>query len=295
MQRMTKGEKAFQVFLVIFMFLLALIFILPFFVVLSTSLVSAEEAARRGSFILWPDQVSWTAYRLFLSKGSTLWRAYGNTVFITVVGTFLNLLVTSMLAYGLSRKNLPGRNFFITLIFITMIFSGGLIPTYLVVKTLKLTNTIWAMIIPNLVGTWNFVLLKTFFQQIPDSLEESAMLDGASPWQTLTRIILPLSKPALATIGLFYAVGHWNAWFNAAMYVDDRKLYPVQIILRNIVLSMSTNEANVEMSVEIGGSMPPGETVKCACIIITTLPIVCVYPFLQKYFVQGVVVGSIKE
>ena len=295
MLRMSKGEKVFQVFLIAFMFVLALIFILPFVVVLSTSFVSAEEAARRGSYILWPEEISLTAYKMFLSSGSNLWHAYGNTIFITVVGTFLNLLVTSMLAYGLSRKNLPGRNIFITMIFITMIFSGGLIPTYLVVKTLRLTNTIWAMIIPSLVGTWHFVLLKTFFQGIPDSLEESAMLDGATPWQILTRIVLPLSKPAIATVGLFYAVGHWNSWFAAAMYTDDRKYWPVQILLRNLIFSASTNEANAEMAVEIGSSVPPGETIKCACIIITTLPIICVYPFLQKYFVQGVVVGSIKE
>ena len=295
MNRMTTGEKIFQVFLVIFMIALSLIFVVPFLIVLSTSFIGAAEAARRGTFILFPEVIDLSAYKLLLGKGSTLWRAYGITLFTTIVGTFMSMLATSTLAYGLARKNLKGRNFFITLIFITMIISGGLIPTYMVVKALKLTNTTWAVIMTSLINTWNFVPLKTFFQQIPVSLEESALLDGATPWQTLIRIILPLSKASIATISLFYAVSYWNGWYGAAIYIDDSKLYPVQILLRNIVMAMTQNEINANMAVQLGGSLPPGATVRAACIIITTVPIICVYPFLQKYFVKGVVVGSVKE
>ena len=269
MLRMSKGEKVFQVFLIAFMFVLALIFILPFVVVLSTSFVSAEEAARRGSYILWPEEISLTAYKMFLSSGSNLWHAYGNTIFITVVGTFLNLLVTSMLAYGLSRKNLPGRNIFITMIFITMIFSGGLIPTYLVVKTLRLTNTIWAMIIPSLVGTWHFVLLKTFFQGIPDSLEESAMLDGATPWQILTRIVLPLSKPAIATVLILTFRSTWNAFLWPQLVLQDDRLWTWTLALK--VLS----EFETSQTVLLAGS------------VISIVPILIIYLVCQKYFIKS--------
>ena len=291
---MTTGERFFNVFNIILMIVLMAVFLLPFLMTLSTSLISSAEAARRGSFILIPQQIDLTAYRLFLSRGSTLWRAYGVTIFVTVVGTALNLLVTSMLAYGLSKKNMPGRNFCITLIFITMLFSGGLIPTYMVVRALGITNTIWAMIFPSLVGTMNFILLKNFFIQIPEGLEESAMIDGASPLTTLLRIIIPVSAPAMATIGLFYAVYHWNAWFNAAIYIDNSALYPVQILLRNIVKAMNNQDINNSLMAELGGSKPPGGTVRAAAIVITTLPITVVYPFLQKYFVKGIIVGSIK-
>lgn len=292
--KMTKGEKTFQVFNYIFLILLTLLFLIPFITVFSTSFVTEQEVARRGAFILWPEQFNLGAYKMLLSQGSTLINSYKITIFRVVVGTVLNLLFTSTLAYGLSKKNLPGRNFFITLIFITMLFSGGLVPSFMLIKALGLYDSVWVMIIPGLVSAWNMILMKNFFSQIPDSLEESAMLDGATPLQVLIKIILPVSMPIMATIGLFYAVGHWNAWFDASIYINASDKQPAQVFMRNVVLSMSTKELDGAVLNEVAGVKPTQETIKSAVIIITTLPILCIYPFIQKYFVKGMMVGSIK-
>ncbi len=289
----TKGENIFKGFNYIFQTLLSLTFIVPFLIVLSTSFVSEEEVMRRGAFILMPQKLDLTAYKMLLSGGSILFNAYKVTIFRVVVGTLLNLTFTSMLAYGLSKKNLPGRNLFITMIFITMLFGGGLIPTYMLIKGLRLVNSIWVMIIPGLISAWNMIIMRNFFYTIPDSLEESATLDGATPMQILLKIIFPLSLPAFATIGLFYAVGHWNAWFDAAIYINDRNKMPVQIIMRNIVLTMTTQDVNNEFISDFG-VRPPAQTLKSAVIIISTIPILCIYPFLQKHFVKGIMIGSIK-
>lgn len=289
----TKGENMFKGFNYIFQTLLSLTFIVPFLIVLSTSFVSEEEVMRRGAFILMPQKLDLTAYKMLLSGGSILFNAYKVTIFRVVVGTLLNLTFTSMLAYGLSKKNLPGRNLFITMIFITMLFGGGLIPTYMLIKGLRLVNSIWVMIIPGLISAWNMIIMRNFFYTIPDSLEESATLDGATPMQILLKIIFPLSLPAFATIGLFYAVGHWNAWFDAAIYINDRNKMPVQIIMRNIVLTMTTQDVNNEFISDFG-VRPPAQTLKSAVIIISTIPILCIYPFLQKHFVKGIMIGSIK-
>jgi putative aldouronate transport system permease protein len=290
----TKGENIFKGFNYIFQTLLSLTFIVPFLIVLSTSFVSEEEVMRRGAFILMPQKLDLTAYKMLLSGGSILFNAYKVTIFRVVVGTLLNLTFTSMLAYGLSKKNLPGRNLFITMIFITMLFGGGLIPTYMLIKGLRLVNSIWVMIIPGLISAWNMIIMRNFFYTIPDSLEESATLDGATPMQILLKIIFPLSLPAFATIGLFYAVGHWNAWFDAAIYINDRSKMPVQIIMRNIVLTMTTQDVNNEFISDFG-VRPPAQTLKSAVIIVSTIPILCIYPFLQKHFVKGIMIGSIKE
>mgnify|MGYP001079051242 CR=1 FL=1 len=291
--RTTTGEKVFQIFNYIFLILLSLTFLVPFLVVLSTSFVSEAESMRRGAFILIPQELDLTAYKMLLSRGSILFNAYKITVFRVAVGTFLNLTFTSMLAYGLSKRNLPGRNFFITLIFITMLFGGGLIPTYMLIKGLGLVDSIWVMIIPGLISAWNTIIMRNFFYTIPDSLEESATLDGATPFQILIKIIFPVSLPAFVTIGLFYAVGHWNAWFDAAIYINDRSKMPVQVIMRNIVLTMTTQDVNNEFISDFG-VRPPAQTLKSAVIIVSTIPILCIYPFLQKHFVKGVMIGSIK-
>lgn len=292
--RMSKGEKVFQYFNYIFLTILTLFFLVPFLIVFSTSFVTEQEVARRGAFILIPEVFSLGAYKMLLAQGSLLINSYKITLFRVIVGTALNLFFTSTLAYGLSKKSLPGRNFFITLIFITMLFGGGLIPNFMLIKALGLYNKVWVMIIPGLISAWNMILMRNFFSQIPESLEESAMLDGATPIQILIRIILPLSMPIMATIGLFYAVGHWNAWFDASIYINDTKKLPVQVFMRNVVLSMSSKELDGSVINEVAGVRPTAETIKSAVIIISTLPILCVYPFIQKYFVKGIMVGSIK-
>jgi len=289
----TAGEKTFQSFNYILLIIISLLFLVPFLIVLSTSFVSESEAMRRGAFILIPQQLDLTAYKMLLSGGSILFNAYKITVFRVVVGTFLNLIFTSMLAYGLSKKNLPGRNLFITMIFVTMLFGGGLIPSYMLIKGLGLVDSVWVMVVPGLISAWNMIIMRNFFYTIPDSLEESATLDGATPFQILVKIIFPVSLPAFATIGLFYAVGHWNAWFDAAIYINDRSKMPVQIIMRNIVLTMTTQDVNNEFISDFG-VRPPAQTLKSAVIIVSTIPILCIYPFLQKHFVKGIMIGSIK-
>ncbi|MBP1996287.1 carbohydrate ABC transporter permease [Paenibacillus eucommiae] len=287
------GETVFQVANYTLLTVLALLFILPFLVVLSTSMVSEAELIRRGSFILVPQKFDFTAYEVLLSQGSILYNAYGVTIARVVIGTTLNLIFTAMIAYGLSRKQLPGRNMLITFVFITMLFHGGLIPSYLLMKYLHLTNSFWVMIIPGLISAWNMLIMKNFFSQLPEGLEEAATIDGASPIKILTHIVVPLSLPTFATIGLFYAVGHWNAWFDAVIYISDANKFPVQVLLRKIVLTMTSQDLNVDIMVDLA-TKPTPQSLKGAMIIVTTLPIVCVYPFLQKHFVKGVLTGSLK-
>ncbi|MFD0961091.1 carbohydrate ABC transporter permease [Paenibacillus chungangensis] len=287
------GGRIFNYFNYSLMVFFALLFIIPFFVILSTSLVGEQELIRRGSFILIPEKLDFTAYETLLSQGSTLYKAYGITIMRVIIGTALNLLFTAMLAFGVSRRTLPGRSVFITLIFITMLFSGGLVPTYLLMKFLHLTNTFWAMIIPSLISAWYFLIMKSFFQEIPESLEESATIDGASPFRVLVSIIVPLSMPMLVTIGLFYGVNHWNAWFDATIYITNSDLMPVQVLLRRIVLTMTNQDLDTSLLVNMEERATP-QALRGAIIMITTLPIICVYPFLQKHFIKGVMVGSVK-
>jgi putative aldouronate transport system permease protein len=286
------GDRIFDFANYLFLILISITFIIPILNVISTSFISEKELIERG-FILIPRNFDLTSYKLFLRKGSELIDAYKITILRVAVGTFMNLLVTSMFAYPLAKKDLPGRKFFITMVFITMLIGGGLIPTYMVIKHLKLINTVWAMIIPSLMSVWNMLILRNFFYSIPASLEESATIDGASPFTVLVKIILPLSLPALATIGLFYAVGHWNAWFDAVIYINDPSKYPVQVVLRNYVLNMTPFELELAETTGID-AMPPAVTVRSTVIVISTLPIIFIYPFIQKYFVKGVMVGSIK-
>lgn len=272
---------------------LALLFVLPFLVVLSTSLVSEAELMRRGSFILIPEQLNFGAYELLLSQGSILYNAYGITVARVLIGTTLNLVFTSMMAYGLSRRQLPGRSGIMMFVFITMVFHGGLVPNYLLMKYLHLTDSFWVMVLPGLISAWNMIVMRSFFMQLPDNLEESALIDGATPLRILTRIVLPLSLPTFATIGLFYGVAHWNAWFDAVIYINDAGKFPVQVLMRKIVLSMTSQDLNAELMGELTAKPTP-QSLKGAMIIVTTVPIICVYPFLQKHFVKGVLTGSIK-
>lgn len=283
-------EKTTEWLIYIVLVLLSLAFLLPFVSVLSTSLVSEQEWLRRGAFILFPEKLDFTAYRMVLFDSTLIWGAYKVTLFRVLVGTALNLIVTSMLAYSLARRDLPGKNAAVTFIFITMIFHGGLIPTYLLVKYIGLQNSLWVLVLPTLVSAWNTFIMRNFFMSIPPELEESAVIDGASPAQVLLKIVIPLSLPSFATIGLFYAVYHWNEWFQASIYLNDTHKYPVQVFMRNILLSGSLQDEQMAPVDEL----PPADTLKSAVIMVSTLPILLVYPFIQKYFVKGTLVGSIK-
>jgi putative aldouronate transport system permease protein len=213
------AEKTTKWLIYFILAMATVVFLLPFVSVVATSLVSQEEWMRRGAFILLPEKIDWTAYHMVLFKSSLIWGAYKVTLFRVLVGTALNLAVTSMLAYSLARRVLPGKNGIVTFIFITMIFHGGLIPTYLLIKYLGLQNSLWALILPSLVSAWNTFIMRNFFLSIPAELEESAMIDGASNLRIFAQIIIPLSLPSFATIGLFYAVHHWNDWFQASIYL----------------------------------------------------------------------------
>ncbi|MBP1995160.1 carbohydrate ABC transporter permease [Paenibacillus eucommiae] len=289
----TMGETAFQVGNYSFLTLMMLLFVLPFLVVLSTSLVSEAELLRRSSFILIPEKLDFGAYRVLLSQGSILYNAYGVTIARVVIGTTLNLIFTSMMAYGLSRRQLPGRSAIMMFVFVTMVFNGGLVPNYLLMKYLHLTNTFWVLVLPGLISAWNMIVMRSFFSQLPENLEESATIDGASPLRILTRVVFPLSLPTFATIGLFYGVAHWNAWFDAVIYINDVNKFPVQVLMRKIVLTMTSQDLNAELMGALTAKPTP-QSLKGAMIIVTTVPIVCVYPFLQKHFVKGVLTGSIK-
>lgn len=287
----TRSERIFDAANIVFLIFLSLMFVIPFLAVLSTSFISAEESMRRGAFVLIPERLDFTAYDMLLNRGKIILNAYQVTLFRVIVGTFLNLLFTSMLAYGLARRSLPGRNGLVLFIFLTMIFQGGLIPNYMLMDTLGLKDSLWVLIFPSLVSAWNLFILRNFFMGLPEELEESAVIDGATPLLILFKIVIPLSMPAMATIGLFYAVHHWNDWFGASIYINDINKMPIQVIMRNILLTgITQNEAQLEYV----QNPPPAATLKSAVIIISTLPILFVYPFLQKYFVKGVMVGSIK-
>ncbi|GAA3408957.1 carbohydrate ABC transporter permease [Paenibacillus hodogayensis] len=260
--------------------------VFPLLYVISVSLTPYSEVLKHGGFLVIPRNVTLAAYKAFL-KDDLIGNAYAVTVFITVVGTFVNLVLTSLMAYPLSKKVLPGRNVFLLLIVFTTLFGGGMIPTYLIVKATGLLDTVWAMIVPGAVGSFNLLVMKSFFENLPESLDEAARIDGAGEVGVLVRIVLPLSMPIMATIGLFYAVGHWNEFFAAILYVSDRRLHPLQVMLQGILRAGQSPEMNIEETL-------PTISLQMAAVVLTALPIVVVYPFIQKHFTKGVLLGSIK-
>ncbi len=286
--RITKGERFFYFINHIFMLLVCAIMLYPIAYVIGHSLMGDAERALHP-MRLFPRVLDWTGYRyVFASK--SIWNSYLITILRTVIGTLLNLLITALLAYPLSKKNFPLRKTLTALITFTMWFSGGMVANFLLIRTLKLTNNFWVYILPHLVDPFNLIILRNFFMQLPDSLEESARLDGANDFTILVKIVIPLSKASIATIALFYAVFHWNTWWDAMLYVSDKNLWTVQYLLQQLIAS-----ANVfDLSVSSATVRPPAEAIRMASIVVATLPILCVYPFLQKYFVKGVLVGSIK-
>lgn len=246
--------------------------------------------AHRG-LLFWPLGYSLEAYVQVFAH-PLLARSYLNTVFYVVVGTTINLIMTFHGAYVLSRRNLYFKKHMMIMITITMFISGGLIPNYLLIVDLKLLNTPWALLLPGAIGTYNMVMMRTYFQGIPFELEESARIDGASDIRILYQIILPVSTPIIAVIGLYYGVGHWNSWYNAMLYLTNRDLYPIQLVLREILIEGSMDA--LEDSAINSTWKAVEETLKYATIIVATVPVLCIYPFLQKYFDKGVLVGALK-
>ncbi|WP_438493643.1 carbohydrate ABC transporter permease [Paenibacillus sp. IHBB 3054] len=288
MINLTIGEKVWQAVVYSILILLSLLCLLPFLYVVAVSVTPESEVLRRGIVII-PESFTFLAYKeVFISHG--IGQAYKITLFRTIVGTVLNVFFTVIAAYPLSKKYLPGRSPFLLFIVFTMMFGGGLIPTYLLIRSLGLLNSPWVLIIPHLISAFNLVIIKGFFEQLPAEIEESARVDGASELQSLWRIILPLSLPVLSTISLFYAVGHWNSYFDAIVYINDSNLMPLQVILRNILLNVATQSAD---SLANSGAVSTF-AVQMAAVVVTTVPILIVYPFMQKHFTKGVLLGSVK-
>jgi putative aldouronate transport system permease protein len=266
--------------------LVGLVALFPLLYVVAVSITPYEEVLQRGGFVVIPRSVTFAAYQKLLSRPDIL-RAVGVNLFITLGGTPINLALTALMAYPLSRKNLPGRRMLSLLVVFTLLFSGGLIPTYLVVKATGLLDTLWAMIIPTAIGSFSLLVMKSFFEaSLPEELLESARIDGASEWRILFQIVLPLSLPVFLTVGLFYAVNHWNEFYQALIYVTDRNLQPLQILIRAILRSNEQIYSPEELL--------PTATIQMAAVVIASLPVIAIYPFIQKHFVKGVMLGSIK-
>lgn len=288
----TKGERFFQVLLVLFMLFMIVITLYPFVYVLLSSISDSRQLMSHTGLLLSPQGFNLDAY-VKVFQNPNIIGGYINTIVIVLGGTLLNLFMTSLGAYVLSRKGVPWTRTVMLVIVFTMFFSGGLIPMYLLVNNwLDLGNSLLALIIPGLISTWNLIILRTSFEGIPDGLIESARMDGAQDFTILFRIVLPLSLPVMAVMVLFYGVSHWNSWFSAMIYLRDRELFPLQLILREILIQNSTAYMSGDASASDVEAV--GESIKYATIIVATLPILAVYPFLQKYFVKGVMIGSIK-
>ncbi|GIP39807.1 ABC transporter permease [Paenibacillus sp. J31TS4] len=287
----SKADRVVDAVLYTTMALFSLSTLFPLYYVFIMSITPFAEVLRNGGFVIIPETLTWEAYKTIFGS-PVVPQALKVTVIITVGGTFLNLLVTTLLAYPLSKKALPGRNIILMAIVFTMLFSGGLIPTYLVVRATGLTNTLWALMIPGLVSTFNMLIMKTYFQNLPEEVEEAARVDGSGDIQTLVRIILPLSLPIMATLGLFYGVTHWNAYFGGIMYLTDKSLMPIQVVLRNMIQTPSVS-SELAVDASLVQQLPP-ETIKMATVVVAILPILAVYPFLQKYFIKGMLIGAVK-
>lgn len=290
--RRSPGEKLFNVCNIVCLGVVGLLCLYPFVYTVSISLSTATEATREG-FHLWPREVSWASYKMVLSNPNIV-TGYVNTIIRTLVGTFLTVIATCVAAYPLARKDMPHRALLTFLIVFTMLFGGGIVPSYLLIKKLGMLNTMASLVLPTMLTAFNIIIVKNFFQAIPDSLSESASIDGAGHWRILFQIYLPLSKPVLATVALWSAVAHWNSWFDALLYITDDNKQVLQTFLQRIVIESSTELMELGIT-DTAVIEYAEETIKAATIVITILPIVCVYPFLQKYFVKGIMLGGVKE
>lgn len=292
MMQKSLGEKLFDILNITFLVVLSLVTLYPLLYVLFASFSDPGYVAQLRGLLLFPKGLTFDAYmRVF--DNPMIGSAYFNTLFYVIVGTSLNIFLTSLGAYALSRKDVMLRDFIMFMIVFSMFFEGGIIPLYLLVGELGLIDTRLALIFPTAISAFNLIIMRTAFQGIPDSLEESARMDGANDFTILFKIVLPLSMPVVAVMLLFYGVNHWNSYFNAMIFLQDRELFPLQLILREILIANDTS--SMTTGVGSADAMPIGETIKYATIIVATVPILCLYPFLQKYFVKGVMIGGIKE
>ena len=291
----TYGDKIFDIVNIILMIIMFFIFTWPLWFVFIASISDPKEVSL-GHVLLLPKKITLISYKEML-KYSSIWTGYINTIYYTVVGTFVNVVLTICAAYPLSRKDFVPRNFLMGMFVVTMYFGGGLIPTYLVVKSLGLINTRWAMIIPSAISIYNVIITRTYFiNNIPKSIEEAAIIDGANTARFLLQFVIPLSKPVLAVITLYYAVAHWNDYYTALIYLSKKELFPLQLFLRDILMSanITTSETAGMDPLVIEARMNLAQTLKYSTIIVSSVPVLCIYPFIQRYFVKGVMIGSLK-
>jgi putative aldouronate transport system permease protein len=289
--RKSFGQVAFDILNVLYLTILAIAMIAPFLLVLGTSF-SAEKMITLHGYTVWPREFSLAAYR-FVIEGGTIFRAYGISAFVTLAGTFIAVLITSMAGYAISRKCLKYRNVFALLFYFTMLFNGGIVPWYIMVNQMGFRNSIWALILPICFSPFLMLLIRNFFQTLPDAIIESVKLDGAGEMRIFMQIILPISLPGLATISLFYMLAFWNDWWLALCFIDQEQLFPLQYLLRKVLSSTAYAKMGGMQSKMVVGNAPT-ETVKTATSIFTIGPIILVYPFIQKYFVKGITIGAVK-
>lgn len=289
MIKRTLGEKIFDIINVALLTLLGLATLLPFLHVVAKSM-SSQVAVSLGKVTFLPIDIQLGTFQYVLNQNQFI-NSFRNSVIVAVAGTLLGLMLTVMAAYPLSKPRLKGRKVFMMAYIFIMLFSGGMIPNFLLYKTLGLLNTLWALIIPGLASVFNILLVKTFFEQLPESVEESARMDGASNFTILFRIVLPMALPVLAAVGLFFAVSYWNSYFAAVLYITKPSLKPLQQFLYELISQSVTESGNIDIDREMNSDP---ESIRAATIILSTLPILCLYPFLQKYFVKGITIGSVK-
>ncbi|NOV95999.1 carbohydrate ABC transporter permease [Isoptericola halotolerans] len=283
----TRGYRAFRVANVIILLSVCAVTLYPF-VNLVAKAFSSEGFIAAGEVNLWPRGFNIDTFR-YVMGDQMFWLNYRNTVLYTVVGTFISMVLTSTFAYAISKPHLKGRTFFIWVAVFTMFFSGGLIPNYiLVANVLGMRNTMWAIVVPTAISVFNLLVMKSFFENFPADLEEAAAIDGLTTYGIFLRVVLPLSKAVLATMTLFYAVGMWNSWFSAFLYLDQRELFPVTVYLRNMIAAAGPAVDPSQDAVQIGAN------IQSVTMLLTVLPIICFYPFIQRYFVSGIMLGSVK-
>ncbi|MFC3799959.1 carbohydrate ABC transporter permease [Cohnella sp. GCM10012308] len=290
--RQTRGQKIFSVFNYVLLSLTAILCLLPLIHVIALSF-SDNAAVSGGLVTLWPVRFTWEPYAYVLER-SAFWRAFGVTLQRAALGTIVNVLLVILLAYPLSMsgEKLRARTLYVWIFFFTMLFNGGLIPTYILIKEIGIMDTLWALILPGAVTVFNLILMLNFFRQVPEELEDAAMIDGAGHWRTLWQIYVPISTPAIATITLFCVVGHWNAWFDGLIYMRDAAHYPLQSYLQTIVVKFDFQTMSATDAQRL--AQLNDRSVKAAQMVVAAVPILLVYPFLQKYFVSGIKLGSVK-
>ena len=291
----TRGDKVFGVINAIFIVFITIITLYPLIYVCSAS-ISSPASVTSGRMWLWPTDITFEGYKRIL-KNSEIWMGYVNTIFYTVVNVAISLAVTLPAAYALTVKALPGRKFIVFVFSVTMFFSGGMIPLYVVCRNLGLVNTLWAVILPSATSMWYIILTRTFFQStIPHELEEASEIDGCSVFATFLRIVLPLSAPIIAVMALYFGVGRWNSYFGEMIFLRDRTKFPLQLFLREILIVATFSQENASNAdaITMAEQIRIASIIKYATMIVATLPVIAAYPFIQRYFVKGVMIGSIK-